>query len=188
MEDWEGVLLQPSYAVEKVWVSHILDTKNYFQDTTSLCGREIIYDPDAALDPAVRQSRVGTTKIALKALFGVGIDDQIWDFNRNTLPEDVECREEDVETLPFKKENLLVYVKDLSSGGTISANVHPHQLIYDLKEIIQEQKDLSPTNQRLVFEGNELDDGATFNDYEIKDKSTIYLILQVVGKDMKYFN
>ncbi|XBJ07490.1 hypothetical protein VPH35_013001 [Triticum aestivum] len=60
---------------------------------------------------------------------------------------------------------MQIFVETLA-GKTISLNVDPSETIYIVKAKIQDQ-------QRLTFNGEQLDDGRTLADYGVRDGSTL---------------
>lgn len=53
--------------------------------------------------------------------------------------------------------------------------------IEDLKCLIQDCEGIPPDQQRLIFEGRQLDDNATISYYGIQNKSVLHLILRLRG-------
>lgn len=79
-EDWDADQLAPSSVIDMVWQQHLLYNKQYSNACKDFCGEVIGYDPDAILDHGSNEKRIETTMIALKALFGRGVDDEVWNF------------------------------------------------------------------------------------------------------------
>ena len=69
-----------------------------------------------------------------------------------------------------------IFVKTLA-GKTITIKVDPSDTIYVVKAKIQDQ-------QRLVFNGGQLEDERTLADYDIQDESTLTLDLPIQRRRM----
>ncbi|KAF7099329.1 hypothetical protein CFC21_112647 [Triticum aestivum] len=69
-----------------------------------------------------------------------------------------------------------IFVKTLA-GKTITIKVDPSDTIYIVKTKIQDQ-------QRFVFNGEQLEDERTLNDYGIQDESTLSLDLPIQRRRM----
>ncbi|CAG8738227.1 16336_t:CDS:1, partial [Acaulospora colombiana] len=50
-----------------------------------------------------------------------------------------------------------------------------------LKEKIEEEEDIPPKDQRLLYGGHQLEDNKTLDDYEIRKDCTIWLAMRVQG-------
>lgn len=115
-EDWDCDQLAPSGVIDLVWKEHLLYNKQYAKACLDYCDNIIGYDPDIALsgEEALQAQRIKTTKIALKALYGRGYDQDVWNFEGTDLQKKgkvtFSSRSSDnptMETSPIKKGNLL---------------------------------------------------------------------------------
>ena len=55
--------------------------------------------------------------------------------------------------------------------------MEPHYTIENVKAKIQDKVGVPPDQQRLVYGGRQLEDHRKLYDYDIKDESTIHMIL-----------
>lgn len=81
---------------------------------------------------------------------------------------------------PLGYGEIEIYVKTLT-GKTLTIHIKPKDKIEALKEKIHDMESIPEDQQRLVFAGNQLDDGRTLADYRIEDQSTLHLILRLRG-------
>lgn len=75
-----------------------------------------------------------------------------------------------------------VYVKTLT-GKTITvgeAQMAP-VTVWDLKQQICDREGIPPSQQRLVFQGQQLEDHQALADYNMQDQSTVHLVLRLRG-------
>ncbi|CAF1409731.1 unnamed protein product [Adineta steineri] len=73
-----------------------------------------------------------------------------------------------------------LFVKTLT-GKTMILNVNSQMNMLTIKELIQNVEGIPPDQQRLKFYGKKLEDHKTLSDYNISEKSTLHLILELRG-------
>lgn len=87
--------------------------------------------------------------------------------------------------LPFEINAMQIFVKKLT-GENISVEVESSDTIEALKEkIYQIDNTFLPEQQRLIFEGKEIENGRTLADYNVQKESTIHLILALNKEKFK---
>ena len=75
---------------------------------------------------------------------------------------------------------LQLFIKTLT-GETIVIQVSPNDSIKKIKEEIDKKKNILPRQQKLMFNGKELNDNGIINEYNIENNSTIHLIIRLTG-------
>jgi len=95
----------------------------------------------------------------------------------------VSVKEEQVED---QKENqkqaapFEIFVKDLK-GVTHSVIIGANNTVGDLKVHLVSKTKIPFDEQRLIFAGKQLEDGRTMSDYNVKEGSTIDLVIRLRG-------
>ena len=73
-----------------------------------------------------------------------------------------------------------LFVKTLT-GSTIVMNFSPTTSVHDLKRSILDREGVPFDQQRILFQGKQLENGLLLSDYDIQKESTLHLLLRLRG-------
>ncbi|XP_078083479.1 polyubiquitin-like [Mustelus asterias] len=78
------------------------------------------------------------------------------------------------------EERMQIFLKN-EKGKISTYDVLPSESVQDFKARVQRQERVPTDQQRLMYEGKQLEDGRTLADYNIQSESTIFLMLRLRG-------
>ncbi|TPX55139.1 hypothetical protein PhCBS80983_g05563 [Powellomyces hirtus] len=207
-QDWDAKLLSPGPVVDVVWHQHVLDTKRYLEDTKTLCGNEVHHDPDGGNSNIDRSRRYKACLALYEVHFKISPPQEFWPRETEVAPTP-SLHTESPETaranhpMPTKRamppefheqagapcgisskkqkmtEQIFVRkVKETTDALEVDLTT---ATVSDLRTAI-DAAGLGPAEkQRIVFDGQRLEDSRKLADYDIQKESTLYLVSGSAG-------
>ncbi|VVT54127.1 uncharacterized protein SAPINGB_P003920 [Magnusiomyces paraingens] len=67
------------------------------------------------------------------------------------------------------------------TGANIKIEVEPKDTPADIKEMVQQKEGIPPEQQKLIWDGKQMDDNKTIEEYKISAGATLHLVLALRG-------
>ena len=117
-EDWDADKLSPSLIIDRVWHSHILDTKSYARACNAYAGHMIHHNPDGGLNQEERSERIKITQATLIGLCGNKFDKEVWSFGQDITTSDPTSSNENKRRRVSEAELITIILQDQVGVGT----------------------------------------------------------------------
>lgn len=73
---------------------------------------------------------------------------------------------------------MFIYIRTLT-GKRLAAACYSSDTVEEVKGIVERIEGIPHDQQRLIFSGNEMENGGTMADYNVQSKSSIDLVLRI---------
>jgi ubiquitin C len=141
-------------------------------------------DADLTVHPSTKMTAI---KAMIEEKRGIPVRKQILNYagmqledSRTVSDYDIQ-HDSNIHLLIREPISMRIDVKTLT-GKIITVNVDPSDYVENVRAKIFDIEGISPDRQRLIFAGQELEDGYTLSKYKIREGSTIHLVLRLTIK------
>ena len=162
------------YNIQKGSTLHVLCSHSYGIFVTTLTGKTLRYEVDAS-------TIIESVKAQIDDDEGIPPDAQRLIFKGKQLEDSRTLSDYNIQNeatiyivLRPRGGGMAIHVRT-HSGNTITFCVDPRDTIKNVKAIIHDKEGIPPDEQRLVFEGRQLEDDHTLSDYNIEGGSHLQL-------------
>jgi hypothetical protein len=181
--DFDATKLSPSLVIDEVWHYHMSMPKHYRDFNKKIFGlidNFIDHNPEGAKNYAERERRFQNTIEAYRRYFSEDPKGFIWDMRLplELTPEDIERRK-----VPDRR-NIMIKIRTLNRKD-LDVFVDLHEFgdyVEDLKTLIEAREKIPINQQRMIFNGKQLEDCRKLCSYEkMSEGSMLHLVIRLSG-------
>ena len=180
--DVDATKLSPSSVIDEVWHYHMLMAKKYRDFNNRIYGLTkyfIDHNPEGGRDVESRKQRIDYTISRYNVYFGEIQRRKIWD-----LREKISLTDEDIQRRQVASRKDKIILGKTMNGQILKIPIDLHEFgdyVEDLKYVVESITGIPVDQQRLVFNGKQLEDSLKLCKYGIIDNSLIYIIIRLKG-------
>lgn len=173
----------PSDLIQKLWNSHIIDTKGYINYCYRNFGKIVHYDPNEILDEKQKLTKINITLNHFKNS-NLNIDSEIW--NNELIKENKINNDSDSYQIGHSEHtsnNIKIYISTIDKGNYYVIT-NKKNTIYELLELLKNNNLIEKTNIelfRVMSNKKDCDKNLTLETNNIDNNSKLYIIKSLRG-------